>query len=207
MIGPARPRTKKNGHKMRDEPTYPLTKVMQAIGLTEDTVTTWTRRGLPGIEIEASGRGRGRERQVRLSVAIRLAILRAGSDAGIALRQLSNMAEVVKALEWDDFKYKYVRMKHYSDRNVYYLAADDKGDLLEPPAPASPLVMIEIDVGQIKDGLRSALGEPKAPPAGQTLRQTLDSIAAILNPEQPAPAAAPTAKKKRRSRAAAPPKE
>jgi hypothetical protein len=60
--------------------TYPLTDVCRVIGVTEDDLTNWSRRGHMGL----ISFGRGRERQIGAADIIRAAMIKRCQDLGIS---------------------------------------------------------------------------------------------------------------------------
>src|SRR4051794_6119298 len=72
--------------------TYPLAEVLKALDLTEDAVTNWSRRAMPGLVVQSSGRGR--QRRLGMDAITRLALIKALVDNDIAVARAAQLANM-----------------------------------------------------------------------------------------------------------------
>jgi hypothetical protein len=135
--------------------TYPLSAVCRVIGVTEDDLTNWSRRGHMGL----ISFGRGLERQVGAADIIRAAIIKRCQDWGISPSRSADWATeadlLMNTFAMKGQKLKQIVIRRYETSEEDLISPND--NLMKKKAPPGALLTLTIELEPILRKIRTEL--------------------------------------------------
>jgi hypothetical protein len=135
--------------------TYPLSAVCRVIGVTEDDLTNWSRRGHMGL----ISFGRGHERQIGAADVILAAIIKRCQDWGIPPSRSSEWAmeaqELMSTLAMKGQKLTQIVIRRYEDPDSETVSPNDH--LMKKKARPGALLTLTIELEPILHKIRTEL--------------------------------------------------
>ncbi len=133
--------------------TYPLSAVCRVLGVTEDDLTNWSRRGHVGL----ISFGRGLERQVGAADIIRAAVIKRCQDWGIPIGQSAEWVTEAELLmstfAMKGQKLKQLVIRKYEDSET----VSPNDNLMKKKARPGALLTLTIELEPILHKIRTEL--------------------------------------------------